>query len=246
MIKFFRKIRLRLLTANLPAGRTGKYLIYAIGEVFLVVIGILIALQINNWNQKKNDRILEIKILSEIKENLLGDFEDHNENTAFLSHVVNSSQIVLDHLNNDLPYHDSLAQHFAWLPMAANFDAINSGYDLWLSTGVNIITNDAIRMKISKIYGKDYKWLRDFLKDRQNNNNQPLFLDMMKKFKYYKHLNMGVPSDYEALKKDDDFKVLVQQNGYMIETTLKFYKRIMDDCERLIQDLQLELDRLKK
>jgi len=240
MIKFFRKIRQKLLSEN----KFSKYLIYAIGEIALVMIGILLALQVNNWNEEKKDRILEVKILSEIKENLLGDFEDHNENTAYLSHVVRSSKIVLDHLNNGLPYHDSLATHFAWLPMAANFESINSGYNLWVSEGVNIITNDSIRLKISKIYGKEYKWLRDFLKDRQYMNNQPLLLDMMKKFKSYEHLNKAVPRDYESLKIDDDFKVLVQQNAFMINTTLEIYLRIIKDCNRLIKDLQIEIDKL--
>ncbi|MFT6336478.1 MAG: hypothetical protein ACI86M_003478 [Saprospiraceae bacterium] len=49
MIKFFRKIRKRLLAED----KFSKYLIYTIGEIVLVVIGILIALQINNWNQKR-------------------------------------------------------------------------------------------------------------------------------------------------------------------------------------------------
>ena len=56
MIKFFRRIRQQLLTENkpaLPAGRFSKYLIYAIGEIILVVIGILIALAINNSNQNR-------------------------------------------------------------------------------------------------------------------------------------------------------------------------------------------------
>lgn len=48
MIKFFRKIRQRLLSEN----RFSKYLVYAIGEILLVVIGILIALQINNWSEE--------------------------------------------------------------------------------------------------------------------------------------------------------------------------------------------------
>ncbi len=48
MIKFFRKIRYDLMEKN----KTGKYFKYAIGEIVLVVIGILIALQINNWNEK--------------------------------------------------------------------------------------------------------------------------------------------------------------------------------------------------
>ena len=54
MIKFFRKIRQRLLTEN----KFSKYLIYAIGEIVLVVIGILIALQINNWNEERVKKIV--------------------------------------------------------------------------------------------------------------------------------------------------------------------------------------------
>ncbi len=55
MIKFFRKIRQRLVTEN----KFSKYLLYAIGEIALVVIGILIALSLNNWNQKNSERNLE-------------------------------------------------------------------------------------------------------------------------------------------------------------------------------------------
>ncbi len=52
MIKFFRHIRKQLLTEN----KFSKYLLYAIGEIVLVVIGILIALSINNWNKRKVNR----------------------------------------------------------------------------------------------------------------------------------------------------------------------------------------------
>jgi Family of unknown function (DUF6090) len=55
MIKFFRKIRQK----NMEAGKIKNYLLYAIGEIVLVVIGILIALQINNWNEAYKDRQLE-------------------------------------------------------------------------------------------------------------------------------------------------------------------------------------------
>ncbi|WP_019669398.1 cadherin repeat domain-containing protein [Eudoraea adriatica] len=58
MLRFFRQIRQRLLTDNPPAGsrranRFSKYLLYAVGEIFLVVVGILIALQVNNWNEQR-------------------------------------------------------------------------------------------------------------------------------------------------------------------------------------------------
>ncbi len=76
MLKFFRKTRLRLLSENQPAGRTGrftKYLVYAFGEITLVVIGILIALQINNWNEWKKDRNDEQIILKSLRK----EFQDN-------------------------------------------------------------------------------------------------------------------------------------------------------------------------
>ena len=67
MIKFFRKIRQNLLSE----GNTGKYFKYAIGEIILVVIGILIALSINNWNQNRLNKDLESlyynRLLEDIK-----------------------------------------------------------------------------------------------------------------------------------------------------------------------------------
>ena len=71
MIKFFRKIRQNLLMEN----KTGKYFKYAIGEIILVVIGILIALQINNWNQeriiKKENQVILQNLNKEFSENLI-------------------------------------------------------------------------------------------------------------------------------------------------------------------------------
>ncbi|WP_111710340.1 hypothetical protein [Lutibacter citreus] len=69
MIKFFQKIRQRLFTEN----KFSKYLIYAIGEIILVVLGILIALQIDNWNEIKNEKARLNSILSIVKEDLIKD-----------------------------------------------------------------------------------------------------------------------------------------------------------------------------
>jgi hypothetical protein len=66
MIKFFRKIRQNLLMEN----KTGKYFKYAIGEILLVVIGIIIALQLNNWNESRNLSYKEIISLKALKSEL--------------------------------------------------------------------------------------------------------------------------------------------------------------------------------
>jgi len=76
MIKLFRKIRQNLLAENLPgrqAGKFSKYLMYAIGEIILVVIGILIALSINNWNEGRINKIKEQEYLEGIKTDLQSD-----------------------------------------------------------------------------------------------------------------------------------------------------------------------------
>ncbi len=66
MIKFFRRIRQQLLTEN----KFSKYLLYAIGEIILVVIGILIALQVNNWREEQQDIKVFNLIIKEIGNNI--------------------------------------------------------------------------------------------------------------------------------------------------------------------------------
>ena len=70
MIKIFRHFRKSLI---LETGNNRRYLKYAIGEIVLVVIGILIALQINNWNENRKIRAFEVKMLSEIRLELIRD-----------------------------------------------------------------------------------------------------------------------------------------------------------------------------
>jgi len=93
MIKFFRKIRQNLLSE----GKTGKYLKYAIGEIVLVVIGILIALQINNWNENRKNRIAEADYYCRI----LDDFERNEKLIDDTSELINNKiklckELILD------------------------------------------------------------------------------------------------------------------------------------------------------
>ena len=83
MIKFFRRVRQRLLTEN----KFSKYLIYAIGEIFLVVIGILIALQISNWNENRKARLTEVTKLNKLLEDLKLDSIAFDTNIKVLSEI---------------------------------------------------------------------------------------------------------------------------------------------------------------
>jgi hypothetical protein len=76
MLRFFRQIRQRLLTDN----KFSKYLLYAVGEILLVVIGILIALQVDNWNTGRLNARTELKLLIDLK----SEFDEEHKNLSWL------------------------------------------------------------------------------------------------------------------------------------------------------------------
>lgn len=85
MIKFFRKIRYNLMDQN----KTGKYLKYAIGEIILVMIGILLALQVNTWNEQRKDKLKEKAILTSIH-------EEFTKNRVQLDSVLKHNKLALE------------------------------------------------------------------------------------------------------------------------------------------------------
>ena len=116
-----------MLTEN----KFSKYLIYAIGEIVLVVIGILIALQINNWNEIQKQLKLEKEILAEVKVGLESDYEIINQVIEDHLEFINSKDKIIDWIENNNAYNDSLIpyfKHITWityfLPKDAQFESL--------------------------------------------------------------------------------------------------------------------------
>lgn len=109
MIKFFRRIRQHLLSegkTSEPAWPAGRYLKYAIGEIFLVVVGILIALQVSNWNERRKEllgieRLME-KFENELKFTIRSATDDINNSTlrdSIIKKVLNNEVSKKDYQN---------------------------------------------------------------------------------------------------------------------------------------------------
>ena len=107
MINFFRKIRKKMLDNNKPM----KYIRYAIGEILLVVIGILIALSINNWNQNRITKLKEKKALIQLVQNLNSNLKQFSYNIKIENDIIKSVEILIDHVGNKKPYVSYLAIH---------------------------------------------------------------------------------------------------------------------------------------
>jgi hypothetical protein len=159
MIKFFRTIRQRLLTENKsasPAGRisppelrsrAGKYLIYAIGEIVLVVIGILIALQINNSNEIKKQRAKELQFLKNLKSDLIFEETDLDRYTGIRESIVNSAQIALEHFKGKPVDNIQMFNYHTFnVGIWQEFQRNNNTFLELLNSGnLTIISNDSIK-----------------------------------------------------------------------------------------------------
>ena len=149
MIKFFRKIRQDLL----KKGKTGKYLQYAIGEIVLVVIGILIALSINNWNDGQSKRNAELNFYKNKKQQLLDDANniasELKYNTRFVNQFRNAIQIIE---TNDRSKKDSLGKITVNLIGYSDFDGQSNIYETMVNSGdVKLLKNTDIIERLRRL-----------------------------------------------------------------------------------------------
>mgnify|MGYP001794093203 CR=1 FL=1 len=110
MAKIFLKIRQNLIAQN----SIRKYLLYAIGEIILVVFGILIALKINTLNQDKERTELQIVLLEQVKFELLEIYEDLWRDTQVLSLGEKAHSRIKRVIYQDEPYTEDLCFDFYW------------------------------------------------------------------------------------------------------------------------------------
>jgi hypothetical protein len=250
MIKIFRKIRQNLLNQ----GKTTKYFKYAIGEIVLVVIGILIALQVNNWNNNKQLEEVQIKYLNEIGNNLKSDLKDVRFNIKFNETRLNSGKVVLENLKNDAVYIDTLDVYYGSLLFTTRSVVNYSAYETLKSKGLEIITNDNLRKSITKLYSFYYKNVIDFeIQDDHALQYQVVIPTVLKRIEFRKNegknaiagQQLGRPINFNALKNDIEFKNAIILNEdirmYMIENYRELEENILE-CEKLISK---ELESLK-
>ncbi|WP_375325365.1 DUF6090 family protein [Flagellimonas sp. GZD32] len=258
MIKFFRKIRQKLLSEN----KFSKYLLYAIGEIILVVIGILIALQVNNWNENNKKREFEITILKEIRNNLIFDLEDFESNITHLENKTTSSASLLKAFEDDLDYNDSLGYFFFYLKTYPHFNYKSNGYKLLLSKGLDIIKNDTIRNRITDLYEARYKYLKTWESERIVYNNaleskvspyygtQVLMLEhipadliikgsveTLLKFQFFRNIR-----NYEILKKDFELHGIIKHIETMSKMLSAIHTSVKNDNLEVINMIEKELE----
>ena len=249
MLPFFRKIRYRLAQDN----QFFKYSKYAIGEIALVVIGILIALQINNWNEDRKTAKQEIKILNDLKNDLETNLKEISETYKSTNQRQKSIVLILDYFENAMPVDDSLKKAFESLEQDVIFNIANTSYKFIESQGINSLSNDSLRIRVTEMYERH---LTNIV-TRENLNRQMVSEELIPFMQEHfvstatvdkdnlialEALNM--PKNIEDLRDDSVFKNIIVRLQTWFLVRLKWQRESRVSLEQLILDVRQEIDRL--
>ena len=196
----------------LAENRFSKYLLYAIGEIILVVIGILIALSINNWNEYRKTIVKERSALTEIVSDLEYSINDlkkaKNEDKFSTTKSIDALKILIKILQNNRNYHDSLGIYFN---VAYSYDEANfkiSGYSSLTSIGMDLIQDDKIRSLIGEFYTSTIPDYEEAYEEIRLDFHEYILGYLRKDFTQ-NNIDTGnrliVPNNFEELKKDKEY-----------------------------------------
>lgn len=237
MIKFFRNIRQSLIMEN----KTSKYLKYAIGEIVLVVIGILIALQINNWNQNRINKDYELKMLRELVEDLKLDTTFMNVQFKRIERFEESVNLVLNNPQN-LKEKGNLFLFGGvyFIQNTKSIETIKAG-------NVQIPFNDNLRKQINSHYHSSRFYL-DLLSMEDKNFFEFRAIPLQKsQFQIQKNPNSKDfdidPSviDYETTIKSKEFNDYILLRKSRINRWNWAYQKIMESTLKSIDSINLYL-----
>ena len=232
-----------------------KYSKYAIGEIALVVIGILIALQINNWNEDRKTTKQEIKILNDLKNDLETNLNEISETYNVTSQRQMSSALILDYFKNAKPVDDSLKKAFEMLEQDVLFNISNTSYKFIESQGINSLSNDSLRIRVTEMYERH---LANIV-TRENMNRQivdreliPLMQEHFVSTATVDKNNLiapeavNMPKNIDDLRNDSAFKNIIVRLQTWLLVRLRWRQEARVRLEELILDVQKEIDRLSK
>ena len=264
MFRFFRTLRHRLLTEN----RVSRYLLYAVGEILLVMIGILLALQVNNWNEERKSRGLELEILKELKSTLESEFDLMAEHLKWNRKSLLSCYLILNAVSEDLAFHDSLSTHFTQAFTRNMFLMKDNAYQKLKSHGMNFIADEQLKNELLTTYEVNGKWLAELNERNNQYEYQIAFPILGRLFKSIGFINLAsfpineehsnrmvrdsmgykypsfdmMPIEYESLKNNETFMSILRTTINLREQSILSHEIRRQRMLRLTVHLDGEID----
>ncbi len=245
MITIFRKIRQKLIADK----RAYKYLLYAIGEILLVVIGILIALQINNWNENRKLQLKSYDYLQRLKVDLDNVSKDVNSSLKSTERKSKQALIALEALESkelspskQKDFERHLKEYFQFQITIQNTTAYNE----MLSSGdLGLIKNEWLRSAFADLSDD-----RDFIIEVNQTNhsaykNNSGFIEKYVRYNILKtdsiSKKVSASYDFNAMANDPFFINQISSQVYTWQDMTWMYKDYQRDVNRLKDSILVEL-----
>lgn len=241
-MKIFRKIRQKLI----QKGQVKSYLIYAVGETLLVVVGILIAFQISEWNENRKMSKKESEYLaslsSEINQSLKSIDDAVNFHELTLIHIEN----IENHILNDLPNSSSLDTSFYVYQYFSIPKITSTTYETIKTAGINSINPDSLRVSITKLYEQEFEFITESLSQTERSFYQNITTNLhIKRFKEKSYLGISEPNNYVELKVDQEYINMLFKLKGLRQFSTNSLKETRSKTSNLLELLELRAKDLK-
>ncbi|MFD1314912.1 DUF6090 family protein [Namhaeicola litoreus] len=242
MIKFFRNIRKQLILG----GKTARYLKYAIGEIVLVMIGILLALQVNNWNEQRKIRQKEVQMLIALKEDMQANIDNLQEGIRTINEVNQNNLKIISFFEDKTPHDASMNEYFTnfwgfWDP-----DFSYASYENLKSQGLDLISNSDLRKAIVNLFDVEMDMLDIAEMERMNILFENMSVPMYRKYLYRDYTKEPwpyVPFDYTNMMKDMEFYTVCTEIAFRQARSIERFKAFNILSANIIAQIDSEIIR---
>ena len=215
---------------------------HAAGEILLIFIGVVIALQASDWWDRKAERRLETAYLVELQSDLQQDRQKVAEALDRHKKIEATVSELLEYLRSDQPYTDELDASFGVLYGVKAFEVNSAAYESLKSHGVTLISNPELRPHIARVFEDTYARVqRSVLYEGQAIMDllRPYFLVNFRDLRF----NISAtPIDYDAIANDPEFINLVSYRLQLsIQNQIPTFTRSLDEIDALTAAIDEEL-----
>ncbi|NER10016.1 hypothetical protein SAMN06265375_101456 [Muriicola jejuensis] len=230
MLRFFRQLRQRLLTEN----RVSKYLLYAIGEIILVVIGILIALQINNWNEDKKLRTALNAALEEVREDLVMDTLHLHQEIAIRMDDLESQSRVIQVLQEKQGFTEQTYADLGRVMLQRPTTLLSNGYDLINELGMSNLNDRMLRNALVGYYEHGHSRIKKELADDIMEFEDAWLPYVRSHFSEWDFGEKAIPLNNQQIKEDSWFLMTLKMNLINLTATLDAHAEALQNARELI------------